>query len=241
MRLPRAGSLPARGPRPALRIASVSRAIVRLGRGRLRRHLIIERCGPFDPPLTEDRASHCSANAFSRVDLAARAREGAVRFVFTMLLPWIRIRPRHVADLLGLGPRFARSFLDLAVHRVPTRSDRRSRSDDVTRSDDPGGLGRLPLSDLSSGFLPQGRPARWLGLPGTRGCGPAATPVHSTDVCCSRMLFSKTRPQVSANAASSFPTRCGSARFHAEPAHFGEPTDPAGALSPPAADLPASL
>jgi hypothetical protein len=149
MRLLRAGSHPARSPRPALRIASVSRAIVRLGRGRLRRHLIIERCGPFDPPLTEDRPSHCSANAFSRVDLAARAREGAVRFVCTMLLPWIRIRPRHVADLLGLGPRVARSFLDLAVCRVPTRSYRRSRSDDVTRSDDPGGLGRLSLGCFS--------------------------------------------------------------------------------------------
>lgn len=40
-----------------------------------------------------------------------------------------------------------------------------------------------------------GCPARWRGTPGTRGCGPAATPVLSTDVCCSRMLFSKTIAQ----------------------------------------------
>jgi hypothetical protein len=66
-----------------------------------------------------------------------------------MLCPGIRIRPRHVADLLGLGPRIARSFLDLAVCRVPTRSYRRSRSDDVTRSDDPGGLGRLSFGYFS--------------------------------------------------------------------------------------------
>jgi hypothetical protein len=236
MRLPRAGSPPARGPLPALRIASVSRAIVRLGRGRLRRHLIIERCGPFDPPLTEDRASHCSANAFSRVDLAARAREGAVRsFSRCSALapdsPPPRRRPfgprtSHRAVLPRLGS-VSRSHAILPALSFGRRhSFRRSRR------------ARTPLFRV---FLPAERPARWLGPSGPRGCGPAATPVHSTDVCCSRMLFSKTRPQVSANAASSFPTRCGSARFHAEPAHFGELTDRGGALSPPAADLPASL
>jgi hypothetical protein len=236
MRLPRAGTLPARGPRPALRIASVSRAIVRLGRGRLRRHLIIERCGPFGPPLTEDRASHCSANAFFvSISRRARARVQCDSFSRCSALdpdsPPPRRRPfgsrtSHRAVLPRLGSASRSHAIRPALSFGRRHSFRRSRR------------ARTPLFRV---FLPAERPARWLGPSGPRGCGPAATPVHSTDVCCSRMLFSKTRPQVSANAASSFPTRCGSARFHAEPAHFGELTDRGGALSPPAADLPASL
>lgn len=39
------------------------------------------------------------------------------------------------------------------------------------------------------------------------------TPVHSTDVCCSRIRFSKMRPQVSMHVAPHVPTRCESSRF----------------------------
>jgi hypothetical protein len=120
----------------------------------------------------------------------------------------------------------------LLVDRVfPTRSFRRALP--------PTSLGwrsrRARLPPLS------GRPARWLGLPGTRGCGPAATPVLPTDVCSSRMLFSKT---IALRLGTRRIVRSHAMRepsVHDEPAHFGEPADRARALSAPATDPPAYL
>lgn len=56
------------------------------------------------------------------------------------------------------------------------------------------------------------------------GRDPAATPVHSTDVCCSRIQFSEMIPQASTHAIS-HPTRYGSPRFHAAlPTSASRPT-----------------
>lgn len=56
------------------------------------------------------------------------------------------------------------------------------------------------------------------------GRDPAATPVHSTDVCCSRIQFSEMIPQASTHAASQFPRDTG-ARDSRRETHFGEPAD----------------
>jgi len=212
MRLPRAGSPPARGPLPALRIASVSRATVRLGRGRLRRHLIIERCGPFDPPLTEDRASHCSANAFSRVDLAARAREGAVRsFSRCSALapdsPPPRRRPfgsrtSHRAVLPRLGS-VSRSHAILPALSFGRRhSFRRSRR------------ARTPLFRV---FLPSERPARWLGLPGRVGAARrrprSIRPMSAAHGCC----FQRRGPKSRQTPHRRFPRDAGALGFTPSP------------------------
>jgi hypothetical protein len=53
---------------------------------------------------------------------------------------------------------------------------------------------------------------------------PAATPVHSTDVCCSRIQFSEMIPRVSTHAASQFP-RDTRARGSRRATRFGELTD----------------
>lgn len=141
-------SQPARDPLPALRIRSPFRVrIVRLGRGRLRRHLIVERCGSCVPPVKKRYPSRCSTDAFSRVDLAARARGAS--FVCTMLCARIRFRSHRAASLSGLGPILGPSF-GSAADRVPcdptgALSARRHPCED------PGELGRPPLGSFSRG------------------------------------------------------------------------------------------
>jgi len=183
------------------------------------------------PPVKESRSSRCSANVFHRVDLAARARELAVvSFARTSLRCGSGFAPNTSWTLRSRTS--SRSFVDLLVNRVfPTRSFRRALR--------PTSLGwrsrRARLPPLS------GRPARWQGLPGTRGCGPAATPVLPTDVCSSRMLFSKT---IALRLGTRRTVRSHAMRepsVHAEPAHFGELADRTRALSAPATDPPAYL
>jgi hypothetical protein len=74
--------------------------------------------------VKEKCPSRCSADVFSRVDLAARAREAqGLRLHDALRSDPASPPPRR--DLLGPGP-FWGPFLDLAVDRVPTRSYRRS-------------------------------------------------------------------------------------------------------------------
>jgi hypothetical protein len=111
----------------------------------------------------------------------------------------IRLRSHHVAAFWART--LSMSSHDLAVDRVPARSYRRSllTTSLVRRS-------RRARSPPPRVFLPRRRPARWLGLPGARGSGPAATPVLSTDVCSSRILFSKTiAPRLGARRIAMFP------------------------------------
>jgi hypothetical protein len=106
-------------------------------------------------------------------------------------------------DLLGLepSPALSSTWQWIAFPRDPTGALRARRHS----CSDPGELGHLPAGLTSRRTFVPGRTARWLWLPGARGSGPAATPVLSTDVCCSRMLFSKTIAHVSAHVASLFP------------------------------------
>jgi hypothetical protein len=154
--------------------------------------------------VKEHGPSRCSTDVFSRVDLA-RALRVRIFSAFAKRLflggsalgsgfAPVTSRP------FGSGPR-ARSSLDLAVDHVPARSYRRSlpTTSLVRRS-------RRARSPPPRVFLPRRRPARWLGLPGARGCGPVATPVLSTDVCSSRILFSKTiAPRLGARRIAMFP------------------------------------
>jgi hypothetical protein len=98
-----------------------------------------------------------------------------------MLCARIRLRPRHVAtfwvpDLFGVRSS-TWQWIAFPRDRTGALFSRRHSFED------PGELGHLPC---------RGAQLRGLRLPDTRGCGPAATPVLSTDVCCSRILFSKT-------------------------------------------------
>ena len=72
------------------------------------------------------------------------------------------------------------------------------------------------------------------------GRDPAATPVHSTDVCCSRIQFSEMILRASTHAASHSPRDTG-ARGSRRATHFGDPTDVPGECSSPSAVMPACL
>jgi hypothetical protein len=118
-----------------------------------------------------------SRGARARVHSRSFARSSALRSGFAPATS----RPFWVSDLLEVLLRLGSGSRSRAI--LPALSPH-----DVTRVGDPGELGPLPLGYFSLGGAQHVR----LGLPGARGCGPAATPVLSTDVCCSRMLFSKT-------------------------------------------------
>lgn len=211
MRLPRAGTHPARGP--DCRAADP----FRFRRDRSPRQRT-SRTSPHRRALRlavlsvkKERTSRCSGQRLLRVDLAARARECAV--VVRFRDPFLHQDPASPPPRrVPLGPRTF-SVLPSTWQRVafPTRP-RPALSPHVVHScEDPGELGHLPPGL----WFPRGRPARWLGLSGARGCGPAATPVLSTDVCSSRILFSKTiAPRLGARRIA-FPTRCESLRIHA--------------------------
>lgn len=103
-------------------------------------------------------------------------------------------------DLLGLGPSpvLCSTWQWIAFPRDPTGALRARRHS----CSDPGELGHLPARHCCL----WGARRVGVGLPGARGSGPAATPVLSTDVCCSRMLFSKTiAPRLGARRIAMFP------------------------------------
>lgn len=189
--------------------------------------------------MKERRTRRCNADAFF-VSISRRARARHRCFSLSRCLlfraslsRFLRTDPASLPprrDLLGLGS-LSDPFFDLAVDRVPSRSYRRSP---FTTSLVLGS--RRARSPPRVDVLPWGAQRVGLGLPGARGCGPAATPVLSTDVCCSRMLFSKTiAPRLGTRRiACSHAIR--ELAVSRRKAHFGEPSDRARVLSSPAAD-----
>jgi len=122
-------------------------------------------------------------------------------------------------DLLGLGPSpvLSSTWQWIAFPRDPTGA-LRARRHSLRGS-------RRARSPSPREVTPLECPAPWRWAPGTRGCGPAATPVLSTDVCCSRMLFSKTIAHVSAYVASSCSHTMRELAVSRRNARFGEPPD----------------
>jgi len=171
------------------------------GTSRTSPHRRALRLGP--PPVKEKCSSRCSTNVFSRVDLARALR---VRLSFARRHRSHDARRSDPASLPPrrdlLGPNLVRGPLStwqwIAFPRDPTGAlfPRRHSCERSRRA-------RSPPPKV---FLLRRRPARWLGLPGARGCGPMATPVLSTDVCSSRILFSKTiAPSLGARRIAMFP------------------------------------
>jgi hypothetical protein len=190
-------------------VASVSGAIVLARGGRLGRHLIVERCGSYGAPVKERRTGRCNADVFFvSISRRARARRKSFRLhertVFTSatLSGALRMDPASLPprrDLLGLGPSpvLRSTWQWIAFPRDPTGALRARRHS----CSDPGELDHLPWV-----FSPGAPSLVGVGLPGARGSGPAATPVLSTDVCCSRMLFSKTiAPRLGSRRIAMFP------------------------------------
>jgi hypothetical protein len=177
--------------------------------------------------VKERPTGRCNADAFF-VSISRRARE-AQSFAFATHC-FHECRPSGRAALRsGFAPTTSRPFgsrtvagpsFDLAVDHIPMGSYRRSPKTTSLVPSDPGELGHPPRGALLL-EVPESLCAR---APGTRGCGPAATPVLSTDVCCSRILFSKTIASVSAHAASSSHTMREPAVSRRD-ARFGEPSD----------------
>jgi len=210
------------GSRPSARtfsIASVSRATARLGGGRLGRHLIVERCGSYAPPVKERPTRRCNAERLLRVDLAARARE-AQCFVCTNA-PFSRVHilsdalctdpaslpPRR--DLLGLGPYPVRSstWQWTAFPRDPTGALRARRHS----CSDPGELGHLP-----AGHYSLGRPPPWRGTSGRAWERPGGDP-GPFDRCLllTDVVFKDDRLTSRHTSHRHVPTRCEGLRFHA--------------------------
>jgi hypothetical protein len=136
--------------------------------------------------VKDEHPSRCSTNAFSSCR-SRGARASAQVLVCT----------RSLRSGSGFAPTTSRPFgsrtsprsgFDLAADRVPARSYRRSLPTTSLVS----GRSRRARSPPPRVSLPRRRPTCLVGAPGARGCGPAATPVLSTDVCSSRILFSKT-------------------------------------------------
>jgi len=181
--------------------------------------------------VKDERPSVCSTNAFF-VSISRRARASAQVLVFT----------RALRSGSGFAPTTSRpfgsrtsprSFFDLAADRVPARSYRRSLPTTSLVS----GRSRRARSPPPRVSLPRRRPTFFVGAPGARGCGPAATPVLSTDVCSSRILFSKTiASRLGTRRIVCSHTMRGLAVSRRN-AHFGEPSDGAKVLSPSASDL----
>jgi hypothetical protein len=218
MRLPRAGTHPARRPAPVLRIASVSRAIVRLGRGRLGRHPPSRTALRPPAPVKERRVVSQSRRLY-RVDLAARARENT-RAVCTALSVWF-------PDLLFAGILSGRRIRRVPARRVPMLASVRRHS-----SGELGELGCLPF---------QGAQRVALGPPGTRGARPGGDPGPS-DRCLllTDSGFKDDRPK-----SRRTPHR-NSHAIREPPVHAAGPTSAnrpigLGAFSSPSAALPAYL
>lgn len=180
----------------------------------------------------------------SLVSISRRALASTLRIVRTILCAWSPAslpRPFFV-----LGARLSTRRLPTGrVDRVPARSyrpllARRSLVRSGWRARPPPFAPRgaacvdAPSLDERSRDA-SGRPAclRW-GYRIRVGRVPAATPVHSTDVCCSRILLSEMIPQVSMHATALFPTRCGSSRFTPS-SSLRRTVERAGALSSPVA------
>lgn len=201
MRLPRAGTHPARRPAPVLRIASVSGAIVRLGRGRLGRHPP-SRTTLRSPAPVRERRTPRSPGALYRVDLAARARARSNRL--------------HGPERLvsGFAPRqdpFGLTSTPRSRAALPSCASVRRHS-----CGDLGELGLLPF---------QGAQRVALGLPGTRGARPGGDPGPS-DRCLllTDSGFKDDRPKSRRTPHRTSPRDAGAPGSRRR-AHFGEPTD----------------
>jgi hypothetical protein len=132
------------GSRPSTRARSRSLCFqnvrFRFGRGRLRRHLIVERCGPYVSPVKERRTCRCNADVFF-VSISRRARARRMYFslsrmrslsraaLFRESCARIRLRSHHVATFwvsdrlrsflrLGSGSRSRAILPALSVHDV---------------------------------------------------------------------------------------------------------------------------
>ena len=150
----------------------------RFGRGRLRRHLIVERCGSYVSPVKERRTRRCNADAFFvSISRRARARRRCCRFRDAFSFELSFEIPAHGS---GFAPTTSRPFGSRIVPRSFLRLGSGSRSlailpalsdHDVTRASDPGELGHL-----SAGCSPEERPARWLGTSGHAWVRPGGDP-----------------------------------------------------------------
>lgn len=219
VKLPRAEPLQLEALSPALRIPSVSGEIVRLGRGRLGRHLTAERCVSFFSDEGEARV--VQHRRLLRVDLAARAREHISGFSFA------RCSPR--CWFSGFAPAASRPF------GSRTTSGPCSTRQRIAFPRDPSGA-LFPSTSLERRSRrarppPLARcPARRAGAPGTRGSVPVATPVHRPMSAAHGCCFQRRSPQVSAHVASSLSHVMRELAVPRRNAHFGEPLDRARSI-----------
>lgn len=174
--------------------------------------------------MKEKCPSRCSADVFSRVDLAARAREAQGDRLHDALRSDPASPPPR-RDLLGPGPLLVRSSTWQWI-AFPARSYRRSllTTSLVRRSR------RARSPPLS------GRSACGLRLPGRVGAARrrprSSRPMSAAHGFC----FQKRSPRVSAHVASQCSHAIRELADSRRNAHFGEPTDRARVLSSPAAD-----
>jgi hypothetical protein len=228
------------GSRPSARASdrSVARGVRSLRGGRLGRHLIVERCGSYAPPVKERRTRRCNADAFfvsisrrARARLRVRSHECTV---FTDAHPlgctlhgsgFAPPTSRPFGSRTVAGP-----FFDLAVDRVPARSYRRSpRTTSLVlgsrraRSPPVGAL--LPRAPTALAWDFRAR------VGAARRRPRSFRPMSAAHGCC----FQRRSPHVSAHVASLCSHTMRELAVSRRNAHFGEPSDRARVLSSPAA------